>query len=1141
MMRKHPLDWHRLIAGALSLFIALNLPIIPSAAAFTFSNEIESSKSFQLNLPSELAKVEKVVSGTGPTILHIQEPHGSVEAQIKIREILRYLKREYGFKLVLLEGNAFKLHPELLDFYPNDKPKSMALAENLAKEGWVSGPALFLAETPASMGYGIEDVAAYNKNSKHFFEIQTEARTIDHFLADFEMGLTSVMSQGTSKELAEFMKEWAWSEEYPESWNRWAHFLKKQVKKTLQISLDDPAFQIDWPMLYRLFTLENIEKKWNLTVFENERHHFLSALQNHGGSGSSVSEIKQMLTPSILGQTIDFETLIRLEQIVRTLPENFHDQDYPNIRLLIAHLFLKNELRSQDLTLEIKRLTELALDRLTVTEKDKQLTRLCRHFWMLKKLMKLEITAEEYEEIGSLSLRPSELTRQVRSNLFLAETLNQADRLFQTALDFYQCARDRDQFLIQNIEKRLRETHQDKAVVITGGFHAGPFARYFGNRDFQYALLTPNISGEIETKNYRDIFLKTYQASKRSTLRNLDVSLNLRFELRALHRNPAAYLSALQAGRAELRRITIQTAANKGPINSLDFVNYPNKIKHRNFWLPGTFLALSLFALFPKHWTSTFTVLGILGIRQIAEKVEQASQPDLTEPRAEVRYRNEVDHFALLSSFGNQDLKSFMQQLNLKLPNVGGFESYQLNQEKRWLGPTHVLDTDKVIFKVEGPRLRISRTHKNSGRDFFMEFDLQANTTRVHFYDFFWKNHHPKLVDFLWKGGIALKQLAFKHADRVKGKSDIPVKEQVILFVDPAFKKAMKNEIGMDPEADFPIPIRDHEFDALVLLDTPVQTPKIEHTNGIHKRPDAPRIFIDERLLPPPVSARYELRLQKKESETSHKSIESFFEPAEIALFHFRERSLRIQDHQDFASGQLAAVLTQLLGKRAFSRKDGLMPQGQESMARSGVRERRVITEVVQQAFQKITPEARGREVVDALFLLDLLEGPRTRELLGSSIKTRRPYERPLFAVRVTSDVELSLLNQAFGRMSWRNHIQVLKTEDLPQYVKDYDGGVIGLGYSQIPGLPATVELSRNELRNLAIEDRAMALSLIPSSMEAAVFFRGAEVDQAFQTLKQVLENVLPKARIVGQRIFVSVRQFIEQWFRTQKEVDIAA
>ncbi len=252
------------------------------------------------------------------------------------------------------------------------------------------------------------------------------------------------------------------------------------------------------------------------------------------------------------------------EKMVSFLPKDFNYQAYPNVNLFIGHLILQSELKADRLIQEVKALSEKIRDSLAATEKEKSIVAQLRKYQLLKKLFALELTPGEYEEIIKFETRnsndetnPNALKRQKpdvlsldRSNLkFVSdfgfrysdlkestfylrpstlikqfEKLNQdkrvwdiklthlpeIDLLFDKALEFYRWAKKRDGIMLENVEKRLKETGKTKAVVITGGFHSAPFQASLTDRGYNYALISPKISAASNQKAYVNSILESY-------------------------------------------------------------------------------------------------------------------------------------------------------------------------------------------------------------------------------------------------------------------------------------------------------------------------------------------------------------------------------------------------------------------------------------------------------------------------------------------------------------------------------------------------------------------------------------------------------------------------------------------------------
>lgn len=231
---------------------------------------------FQLNLPPDLGTIQNLISGSGPTVIHIQTAHGNYEAQKKIQAILHYLKDAYGFKLLLLEGSASKLNPELLRFVPKDPKLNMEIADQLTRKGLIKGSELFLLEELDAKAYGIEDLKEYVSNGRTFGAVLTQQEKTKSFLQDTNLQIGRLSSPYLNKNLRGFLKrldDFETKKTIPLL--DWLAYLKGQAKEILEIDLTAPHFQIDWPMLLRIFKLQEFETKIDMNACSKERNLFL--------------------------------------------------------------------------------------------------------------------------------------------------------------------------------------------------------------------------------------------------------------------------------------------------------------------------------------------------------------------------------------------------------------------------------------------------------------------------------------------------------------------------------------------------------------------------------------------------------------------------------------------------------------------------------------------------------------------------------------------------------------------------------------------------------------------------------------------------------------------------------------------------
>ena len=520
------------------------------------ASEMPQLRSFAFDLSPDLGKVESVKTGSGPALIHIQEAHGSPETQNKIFLILEDLYRRYQIDLVLLEGSAFKLHPDLLRFYPDDMDQTIKSLQFLAGKSIVTGPDLFLVKQQGTEAYGIEDAAAYRRNSRQFVRVIKQREESENFLLDLDKQINRLTAPYLNQNLRSFLDKMAAFETQTLLPGEWLSILKNTALGKLALDLEHPASQIEWPMLTRVFVLKRFEERIDAAALEKEKSAFLRIVRHFLArkNPETYGAIKQLLELPVSRQQLpDPGTRTVVEKMAALLPSGFQYARYPNLNMFLGHLILQSELKNDVLLNEIDKLSGRITDKLAGGEKEREIVSLMKDYRLLKKLFALELTPDEYEKIetretsGNASLLPAVLIRRflavntekrVRDVHF--DHAGKMDALFDAALDFYRGAKARDRGMFENIEKILKETGKTKAAVITGGFHAAPFRQFFENRDYNYALVLPAVSEMGERDRYLQFMLEDTlsNASAKATLRPVDIATAATDMVEGLGANP---------------------------------------------------------------------------------------------------------------------------------------------------------------------------------------------------------------------------------------------------------------------------------------------------------------------------------------------------------------------------------------------------------------------------------------------------------------------------------------------------------------------------------------------------------------------------------------------------------------------------
>lgn len=506
------------ICGFTALCVAFSqLALVPQAAAAPIFLPTEVSYPApltSLDIPEKFGRVETIHPGKGPFLIHIQDAHGNYDAQKNTRAILHHLKKQYGFQTLFVEGSANPLDGKRL-LFTSDKKNNRKINDALTRQGLVKGFENFLVEVPEARGYGIENQETYVRNGKAFLEVLAAKEQSQQFLDALQRHIESLSSAYLNSSLRTFLKRLKDFEvKQTLSLTDWAAILKKTAFEKLDLDFMDPKAQVSYPMLARFYALQQFEKKIDLTAFAKERSQFLL-------HAKQIQNLEKLLQGSLAQRLPEPETREFFEKMVAALPQNFDFSAYPNLKLFIGHLILNSELEPQVLFQEIETLTEKISAQMAGNETEKKLLNLLKTYRLLEKLFALELTPSDYASLEKTK-RPSALTheftalnKEARVRNLTFEHLDQIDALYEKALSFYAGTQERDQVMLARLEERLKETGVEKAVIITGGFHAAPFERAIKEKGYSYALITPKITNFKGHETYLKIMQE--QVSYQST------------------------------------------------------------------------------------------------------------------------------------------------------------------------------------------------------------------------------------------------------------------------------------------------------------------------------------------------------------------------------------------------------------------------------------------------------------------------------------------------------------------------------------------------------------------------------------------------------------------------------------------------
>lgn len=493
---------------------------------FTFSNlglaniATAGNSASEVNIPSLAARIEipetyGTISGrfipseTGAgTIIHIQDAHASLEAQEHIRQTLHYLKAQYGFDFVLVEGGIGELQADRLQAFP-DKPLNQELAELLVKRGVLSGSERFLldeaesARGPLSRMLGVEDGKLYEENLNAYRQVTGDRSENEKFLEALRIQIVTEGSRTMNPKLQKFFKEWALLQGRSQEFSRQLETLKKYADSELRTDFNKAETQAEWPQLVRIYKLSDLEAHVSVKNAQSE----LAALKQW----IQEKKIETAESESVLGFTLEKGFAAKPEKGTRFLletffasvkPVGFSFTQYPALSQVWGRMILREEIDAALLFDEISRLTDSLLNHLAVTPEEKKVIESYQDYLLLTKVMKLELTDSDYAEVlkKQNELRPTAIAQPFKGAALSVS--GKQDAAFSSSLEFYQKAKARDQVMFDKMLSQMKASDESNAIIVSGGFHSQGLQAHLKEKGMAFVEIQPRISDLSQTADY---------------------------------------------------------------------------------------------------------------------------------------------------------------------------------------------------------------------------------------------------------------------------------------------------------------------------------------------------------------------------------------------------------------------------------------------------------------------------------------------------------------------------------------------------------------------------------------------------------------------------------------------------------------
>ncbi|MBU4304577.1 MAG: hypothetical protein KJ893_02975 [Candidatus Omnitrophica bacterium] len=454
---------------------------------------------FELAVSSSYGRIKEIYKGTSAeVIVHIQDAHANYEAQTNIGNILDLLVQDYGLRVAGIEGSVGKLETELFSTFPEDEIRAQT-ADYFVREGKMSGPeALVISkgfEYPLAL-YGIEDKELYDNNFKAFQESLPFKQEAKQYFRGLGVALGNLKSALYIPELTEIdAKQLAFDLKFI-NLNTYALFLSEELqKRQLETS--------PYPNYVKLVTAIKDEDKIDFSQAEEERTKLLTEV-----TGVLPEEDIQSLLDKGLayknGQLTASQYLSFVKELA--LGHNIDFSQYKNLDRYIGYTKNYDEINSFELFNEIEELDTLIRSKLYKNNEQKELDLLVRGLKVMERLVDIKMVNKDLEFYKK---HQDELKTDRYLNFIKAEAeksgvsvslpadIAYLDVYIPAWVDFYRVAGLRDEAMIRNTLKMIKENNRKIGVMVTGGFHTRELTRMLKEKGISYIVITPLITKNI--------------------------------------------------------------------------------------------------------------------------------------------------------------------------------------------------------------------------------------------------------------------------------------------------------------------------------------------------------------------------------------------------------------------------------------------------------------------------------------------------------------------------------------------------------------------------------------------------------------------------------------------------------------------
>ncbi|MGB8218658.1 MAG: hypothetical protein WCE94_15275 [Candidatus Methanoperedens sp.] len=465
-------------------------------------------------IPSELGFISPL-HGTfsSPTsiIVNIKDAFSSYEARKHMVSIIELLIKQYGLKLILVEGGSGDVNLKFLRNYAS-KEGRIEVAEKYLKNLKI-GPEEYLdivSDYPLII-WGIDDNNLYEKHHQAFMETEALRERLLPILTSLRQKNDLLKVRWQDSVMADFESK---NDAYRKKVLRLVDFTNYLIRIATYHGINPEEYP-NLSCFLHVFQLERFIDFKRVELERNTLVRELVQIMKYAPQRFSDAEIYGFIKRSNEfkeGKITDIYYYIGLERLV--LSAGMELSLYGTFSIYLDSLKLNSQIRVPELVDELDRLVERLRITLAPTPQCKRLVTIDKQLQLIEKLLTHHLTPTDYQDFCSLSIKgivndwssfiEEHLPAQCLSSVEIAQLLELESKL-PIRKNEYEIAHSREKEMIKNILAKMDETKERIAVLIAGGFHSPKIVEGLKEHNIGIVEVTPKISQPVDEQLYLSV------------------------------------------------------------------------------------------------------------------------------------------------------------------------------------------------------------------------------------------------------------------------------------------------------------------------------------------------------------------------------------------------------------------------------------------------------------------------------------------------------------------------------------------------------------------------------------------------------------------------------------------------------------